>query len=280
MQLAAAGHGAGRAELAQAVADHQKTPDHGWDGLLVALRGQTLKAALWVQPLPGNTAQLWPPRACPGRAALLRGARRWVRRRGFALCQAVLGPDDVDAAAALKDAGMMLVAPLEYLTAPVAPAATTVRLGPWDALDRAGQIAVIADVQKDSLDCVALCETLGATALLTGFYQQDDTAPAHWSAVYLDDREPPQPVGALLLAPRPAVDGMEVLLMGLAPEARGQGLGRAVLDAAFARAHAAGARRLLLSVDTTNTPARRLYARAGFVGYAQRHVYAWLKRSG
>lgn len=282
MQLAAASHTAGRRELAQAIDAHLEAPDHDWDGLRVVLQDGELEAALWVQPLPGNMAQLWQSDATGQRAAaLLADARRWVAEQGFRLCQTVLTPDQSDAARALESAGMTLVAPLEYLTAPVPDAGTlpetpAIHQRPWDSLDSARQLALLDAVQQDSLDCVALCDVLDAEALLAGFLQQDEQAPAHWRVIQTSASGDAAPAGVLLLAPRPEVQGMELLLMGLVPAARGQGLGQAVLNAAFAEARNAGAQRLLLSVDMTNTPARRLYQAAGFVCYSRQQVYAWL----
>ncbi len=53
------------------------------------------------------------------------------------------------------------------------------------------------------------------------------------------------------------------LSIGVAAEARGKGVGRALLDALLATARAQGYRAVSLSVDRQN-PARRLYERAGF----------------
>jgi ribosomal protein S18 acetylase RimI-like enzyme len=53
--------------------------------------------------------------------------------------------------------------------------------------------------------------------------------------------------------------------MWVAPEARGLGAGRRLLERAVAWACASGARCLLLSVACGDTPAWRLYTRAGFV---------------
>ncbi|OIK29396.1 GNAT family N-acetyltransferase [Streptomyces malaysiense] len=50
----------------------------------------------------------------------------------------------------------------------------------------------------------------------------------------------------------------------VAEEARGRGLGRALIRAAVAEARARGARRLNLRVLGHNTPARRLYETEGF----------------
>ena len=48
---------------------------------------------------------------------------------------------------------------------------------------------------------------------------------------------------------------------------RGQGIGRALLDACIARARGAGLEMLTLSVTAGNAPASSLYLRAGFVRY-------------
>jgi GNAT superfamily N-acetyltransferase len=55
------------------------------------------------------------------------------------------------------------------------------------------------------------------------------------------------------------------------PEWRGRRLGEAVLAALARWARARGAERLYLQVETDNAPARRLYARAGFVPRYEYH---------
>jgi GNAT superfamily N-acetyltransferase len=57
--------------------------------------------------------------------------------------------------------------------------------------------------------------------------------------------------------------GVPELAIGVAAEARGRGIGRALLDAMLATARGQGYRAVSLSVDRQN-PARRLYERAGF----------------
>jgi GNAT superfamily N-acetyltransferase len=55
------------------------------------------------------------------------------------------------------------------------------------------------------------------------------------------------------------------------PAARGQGIGRALIEAVYARAGAAGAQRVYWHTHETNTTARRLYdtaaQRSGFIVY-------------
>jgi ribosomal protein S18 acetylase RimI-like enzyme len=66
----------------------------------------------------------------------------------------------------------------------------------------------------------------------------------------------------------------EIISMYTAPEVRGRGVGKALLDAAIARVRAAdGIEQILLAVTTQNTPARRLYAARGFQTYGvERHA--------
>jgi len=60
------------------------------------------------------------------------------------------------------------------------------------------------------------------------------------------------------------IDELELLAVGVLPEARRQGLGRRLLEHVLAAARASGGRRVLLEVAQSNTAARRLYESVGF----------------
>jgi ribosomal protein S18 acetylase RimI-like enzyme len=70
------------------------------------------------------------------------------------------------------------------------------------------------------------------------------------------------PVGLVLVARRGWTS--RIAAMGLAPEARGQGLGRRLLSEAVEEAKARGDRAVLLEVIEQNTPAVHLYTSFGF----------------
>ncbi|MCL7929622.1 GNAT family N-acetyltransferase [Halomonas llamarensis] len=287
-QLAAAHESTRWQALAEAVDIQlaQQAPE--WAGLFIAEcvsdgQNDTLCNATWVQLLPGNMAQLWLPAEEDATAqALLHVAQQWVAERALTLCHTVIGPEQRERVVLLGNAGMQLIAPLRYLVAPAktrlsekpAPAITLV---PWATLTHEEQHALISAVQVDSMDCVALREALGTDALIAGFYQQDAYAAANWYVVHAAWRDnAPEITGVLLLAPRPAVNAWELMLMALLPSWRGYRLGEQLLNAAFRQAQAAGVERVLLSVDATNLPACRLYQRAGFIDYHREDVYAWI----
>lgn len=73
----------------------------------------------------------------------------------------------------------------------------------------------------------------------------------------------------LLLAPPDA----DLADLAIAPDARGRGLGRALLDAVIAAARDAGVSRIFLEVRESNAPAIALYERAGFAECGKRSRY-------
>ena len=72
---------------------------------------------------------------------------------------------------------------------------------------------------------------------------------------------------------RVVADEAELLGIGVLPAARGHRLGRRLLDAALARAHAGGARRMVLEVRQDNSAAQALYRGAGFAAAGTRPGY-------
>ncbi len=68
-------------------------------------------------------------------------------------------------------------------------------------------------------------------------------------------------------------DECEILTLCVHPGQRRQGLGRALLLAAMARARALGAERVLLEVAEDNGAARALYGSLGFVEFSRRPDY-------
>ena len=72
---------------------------------------------------------------------------------------------------------------------------------------------------------------------------------------------------------RIAAGEAEILSVAVAPARRGHGLARALLNLHLRRLAGLGTRAVFLEVDEDNTPARRLYARAGFQNVGRRAGY-------
>ena len=72
---------------------------------------------------------------------------------------------------------------------------------------------------------------------------------------------------------RRAADEAEILSVAVARAWQGRGLARRLLDLHLRRLAGLGLRAVFLEVDERNTPARRLYARAGFQEVARRPGY-------
>jgi ribosomal-protein-alanine N-acetyltransferase len=75
------------------------------------------------------------------------------------------------------------------------------------------------------------------------------------------------------LVARAAADELEILNLGVIPQARRQGMGRLLLDAALRWGHASGAARAFLEVRESNEPARLFYEAKGFIVAGRRPLY-------
>ena len=79
------------------------------------------------------------------------------------------------------------------------------------------------------------------------------------------------PVGFMLA--RDLAGEVEVLSVGVLPQWRRRGVGRALIDAVVAKAERDGLGSIVLEVATENTAARALYAAFGFVQVGRRPGY-------
>ena len=78
----------------------------------------------------------------------------------------------------------------------------------------------------------------------------------------------------IALKPQPAFAHSGILGMGVVSGYRGQGIGRALLEATLQAAKAKGIRRIELTVRVDNEAAKQLYESCGFIveGLCRRHM--------
>ncbi len=127
--------------------------------------------------------------------------------------------------------------------------------GPGDAADIAALHALCFEAGWDGAAIADILAMPGAFALVAEWPQADDV-------LY---------VGFVLA--RAAAGEAEILSIGVAPAARGAGLGLVLLEAAIVRAIAMGAQALFLEVADDNHPAVGLYEKRGFARVGSRPGY-------
>jgi hypothetical protein len=140
-------------------------------------------------------------------------------------------------------------------------------------LNRSGEFQRFADLVErtytETLDCPRLADYRTASQTLGGYQAAGAFDPKLWFHIY-DDHD--APVGCMVLAshqlrPTPENDVqsfvIEIVYMGLVPEARGRGRGKTLVQRALDAAGDIGANRIMLGVDQRNRFARAIYEEAG-----------------
>jgi GNAT superfamily N-acetyltransferase len=119
----------------------------------------------------------------------------------------------------------------------------------------------IAASYAGSLDCPALNGRRGMEDVIAGHKAAGEFDPRLWHLLCADGHD--EPLGVLLLARSARSEALELVYLGVAPHARGQGLGGLMMRQALAVAGASGCGLLSLAVDARNAPALKLYYRSG-----------------
>lgn len=125
-----------------------------------------------------------------------------------------------------------------------------------------------------TLDCPELSGTRTMPDVLAGHQAAAEFDPANWFVAMRGT----EPAGVLLLGSLPEQAAMEIVYMGVTQPARGQGVADALLARAVRTSAEQSAKHLALAVDRRNAPARRVYARWGFVETGTRDAWVAWKR--
>ena len=229
------------------------------------------------------------------RGALINEACRGVLSRGVRLAQSLLEPREKEALAALRLSGFMQLGDLAYLRRPLtsSPPGTSVSTPngvqvrtvaqmeasgvSWGEIDDR-LIEALDRSYVDTMDCPELCGMREPRDVLESHKAVGRFDPTLWWVA--EDAEGPQ--ACLLLSPCPEQETVELVYLGLAPAWRGRGLGATLLNRGLAeltrrafpgsgtprQIDAAGG--VTCAVDTRNTPAMRLYRKAGFQRFGVR----------
>jgi GNAT superfamily N-acetyltransferase len=151
------------------------------------------------------------------------------------LAQALLDPGETLERRMFEAAGFQELAVLSYLERPVSktspppaprwPAGTRVRVEPYrHGMD--GELGTILERSyEQTLDCPGLYGLRRTEDIIAGHKATGRFDPSLWTLLYVDD----EPAGVILINPFPGHKVTELVYIGLAPFARGRGLGRQLL---------------------------------------------------
>ena len=206
---------------------------------------------------------------------LLEEVARQGRLRNVQLLQATVVPGTRLESEIYSRAGFERLAQMIYmdsdLTQPLRPPQPIVDVE-WVTYDNAVHplfARVVQETYEQSLDCVGLNKVRHIEDILASHKAAGEFEPRFWFVARLGG----EPAGVILLSRVPERWALEVVYMGVLPVWRGRGCGVALLHKALATAREQALTTLTLTVDATNAPALKLYARFGFRETARRDVW-------
>lgn len=255
------------------------------DGLLIAEAGPRLLGAALYVTQPGGVAFVWPPGVVNDCSPtdvgvrLLDEAARRIDAAGCRLAQCLIEPGSA-AASLLERAGFPQLTQLIYLERPLDAPLAPIGDQSLTAVTYDGErnherfAALLEATYAGSLDCPELNGVRTADEALAGHRGTGRFDPRLWTLYHAAGQD----AGLMLVVEHPALRAREIVYMGVAPEARGRGVGSAMLVDALQAARAAGCETILLGVDVRNHVACALYERQGFVELCRRVIHFRVRR--
>jgi GNAT superfamily N-acetyltransferase len=241
------------------------------ENLVVALDGDQLRGAVLAVLRPGGAAFLWPPAVCAGSGvddvsrALLEAVAARVDARQIQFTQCLLDPGDTVGRAVLEGGGFPFATELILLSRPLlthrpSPHASELSIQTYTPARHAAFSEIVERTYVGTLDCPMLARIRGGEESLEAHRATGQFVPEAWRLYRAEGRD----VGVLILAEHPDRDTWEVAYLGVVPEARGRGMGRAILHDGLTLAQRSGRATIEIAVDSANTPALHLYRRLDF----------------
>jgi mycothiol synthase len=221
---------------------------------------------------PGRTMMIFTPMVLftqtpPGTIAMVCDAvAEHYAQRGVHLAQILIDPENRAIVGAYREAAFDELAELVYLQRslryrrmelPALPPGCSLQTYSPQTHEQFADI--IRRSYEQSQDCPALNGMRDMNDVIAGHQATGEFDPALWWILCRDN----QPLATLLLSRVSQGSAMELVYLGIVPEARGHGFGDLLMQQALATAFAEGRENLSLAVDSRNQPALRLYYRHG-----------------
>jgi ribosomal protein S18 acetylase RimI-like enzyme len=211
--------------------------------------------------------------------SLIQQAANWAHQNGSDLIQCLLEPNELDAKACFENAGFQPFTSIEYLGLDLADHPTAAGLPENREFPDNFELAQIApqtnrqrwaDILSQTyvatLDCAFLHRRRQMSDVIDGYINTGDRGTDDWYILTHKNLD----AGCLILAEHSASNQTELVYFGVAPEQRGKGLGKNIVNNAIQIAAENGSSRLVLAVDQANQPAKDIYQRFGFSKWERR----------
>jgi mycothiol synthase len=243
----------------------------------VARLGSDIAAVQVCVSLTGSSCLFWlPSTQDPIADDLVRAALEHLRNQGCKVAQHFAKIEDHAWTAPLRRQGFQAVTRLHQMAhsltdlPPVPP--TTLRHETYRPVLAEQFAATLERTYVGTLDCPELNGIRTTDEVIAGHMAQGAFHPECWWLAL----EGEVPVGVTMLVEMPDAMTWELAYFGLIPEARGRGLGRAMILHAMHALLAHPTIALMLAVDARNDPARRLYQSLGFLDIEMQEVLLYL----
>jgi ribosomal protein S18 acetylase RimI-like enzyme len=248
-----------------------------------AQRGINL-ADIWIYEANGWLRWAALPVVSPGRTVLYFGAiasvvghqlepmqagihaiSAYFAAKNIQLAQVLLDPADTASINVYLKSGFQRIAELIYLQRTVrriaypAPLPGNFQIESYSDKNHTEFGKTVLASYENSLDCPPLNGIRNIEDILAGHKAAGIFDPRDWMLLRRDD----EPIAVLLLSKTHQGDAMELVYLGLVPEARGHGLANHLMQVAEARVCARKIRKFSLAVDAKNAPALKLYYKHG-----------------
>jgi ribosomal protein S18 acetylase RimI-like enzyme len=238
--------------------------------LWVAVYGQTVRWAMLPVVSPGRTMLLlsppYLPKDVPEKAVggVIDGACAFHGEQGICLAQLLIDPAEKSLRQAYVQHGFIELAELIYLQREVRkvtalpPLPPAIQLVNYSPQTHALFVQTIARSYEKSLDCPGLSGLRDMEDVVAG-HKGVEFNPAIWFLLSVDGVAS----GVLLMGTATHANALELVYLGLIPEARGKGFGDVLMNLALLAVVRHNRSDLTLAVDSRNSPAMKLYFRHG-----------------
>jgi ribosomal protein S18 acetylase RimI-like enzyme len=243
---------------------------------------QTIRATVMGTLNPGRTAMLFASRPksreeLETTGKVIDATCRGLRKAGVGLAQSLIPPENPLELEAFQAGGLKKIATLTYMERTVprrreridGQLPSELRLESYRPEHRARLEALLAETYRDTLDCPGLARLRKPSDVVEGHMKSGIFKPEWWVFLMKDDT----PVGISMMNVSKTKEAIELVYLGLIPEARGHGTGSALMAHSLRKVSGSPQKTVVLAVDDSNEPASKIYEHFGFRSTARRHAF-------